>query len=586
MGTFYWNFVTGEADWSDQAYRVFGFGLERPKVTYELFLKSIHVDDRKQVNDLVEEAIATDSIFRCEFRSIGSDRTERWVLEYGKIFKDESGKPQYMLGTVQDITKRKLEQIEYERVVDESPAILWITGPDGRCSYLSKQWYEYTGQVYPEGHDFGWLNKVHPDDRPEAGRIFNEAFREHKPFYCEYRLETKSGEYRWALDTANPRFDKEGNYIGFAGTLLDIHEQKLANEKSKQIIETIPQGIWRTNPDGSADYFSESFSKLVGYSQEEFLGWGWAEAIHPDDRGRALRVWEEARNARASVTVDFRVRGKDGEYRWYLSMGNPFFDERGELTKYYGTWTDITDQRRQQEELEKTVRSRDEFLSIASHELKTPLTTLRLKSQLATKAFDKEPTDPKTIERLAGFAEQTVKQVDKLNRLVDDMLDVSRIQTGKLNTEVQEVDLSQTLSDLLERLEPQFQQNHYDSPVREFPSERVIIHGDQVRLEQVFTNLLSNAIRYGQGRLITVSLRQTENGITVSVKDLGLGIKPQDLHRIFDKFERAVEPNEVSGLGLGLYISQKIIEAHGGTIAVESAPQKGATFTVKLPKSV
>lgn len=239
LGTFQWNFTTGEASWSDEAYRLFGFEDKRPKVSFELFRDSIHPEDRDLVVAKVEAAIESKSGFVVEFRA--ADGSGRWLIEHGMVIAGENGESSYILGTVQDITARKLAQIEFERNVDHSPAILWITEKDGSCTYLSKFWYEYTGQSPEVALGFGWLDMVHPDDREATGRVFNEANETQTKFFIEYRIRHKSGAYRWAIDAGNPRYDADGIYLGIAGTVFDIHEQKTAQleleGRRKELVE-------------------------------------------------------------------------------------------------------------------------------------------------------------------------------------------------------------------------------------------------------------------------------------------------------------------------------------------------------------
>lgn len=236
------------------------------------------------------------------------------------------------------------------------------------------------------------------------------------------------------------------------------------------------------------------------------------------------------------------------------------------------------------EGLAKALSARDEFLSIASHELKTPLTSLRLQADVFSRrcAASKEATIPRA--QVAQLLDRTNRQAERLTRLVDDMLDISRIQSGKLALNPERFNLCDLVRDVVDRMAPQFEDKGFP-PVRLELCEDAFGIWDSFRLEQVLNNLLSNALRYGESRQVHVSVDAHGSQVRHQVWDQGKGLAPEAIGRIFERYERAVEKSDVSGLGLGLYISRRIVEAHGGRIHVESEPGMGACFTVDLPAS-
>ena len=233
-------------------------------------------------------------------------------------------------------------------------------------------------------------------------------------------------------------------------------------------------------------------------------------------------------------------------------------------------------------ELEKAVRTRDEFLSIASHELKTPLTSLSLQTQLLTRAVKKGRIDSLGAEKIDRMLGVVSRQTGHLTTLIDDLLDVARIANGKLTIEPAEMDLVSLVREVVDRFQEQIA-NAKSRVELELPAG-LSGNWDPHRVEQVLVNLVSNACKYGEGSLIRISARRQGDMVEFSVADKGMGIPPARLPHIFDRFERAVEDSKISGLGLGLYITKQIISAHGGTIQVESQPGDGATFTVRLPQ--
>jgi signal transduction histidine kinase len=237
------------------------------------------------------------------------------------------------------------------------------------------------------------------------------------------------------------------------------------------------------------------------------------------------------------------------------------------------------EERRARTELEAAVKARDEVLSLASHELKTPLTSLMLQTQLLQRQQQRgEPLPPEKVQRVL---DQTARQTQRLARLVNDMLDISRLAAGKLALEAETFDLAELASDVVAKLGPQLSEAQCEVSVQ--APEPVVGRWDRYRLEQVLTNFLTNAARYAAGKPVEVSVRRLEQRAELRVRDNGRGIAPEDQERIFRKFERAVGGREVGGLGLGLFIVREIVEMHGGTVRVESEVGKGAAFTVTLP---
>jgi len=234
-----------------------------------------------------------------------------------------------------------------------------------------------------------------------------------------------------------------------------------------------------------------------------------------------------------------------------------------------------------QAELEQEVRARDEFMSIASHELKTPLSTLKLQAQMMKRKIQKGDSDAFAPENVNKLVDQTEKQVVRLERLVDDMLDITRIRTGKLTLQMAETDLCEVTKDVMERLRPQM--IAAGTPPTFECAEKIKGTWDRMRLEQVVTNLLTNAMKYGNKQPVSVKLHTSGGRATLSVQDHGIGIQKDAQAVIFDCFERAISAHEISGLGLGLFISQEIVKSHGGKLWVESEIAQGSTFFVELP---
>lgn len=234
-----------------------------------------------------------------------------------------------------------------------------------------------------------------------------------------------------------------------------------------------------------------------------------------------------------------------------------------------------------QRELEQAVRMRDDFMSIVAHEVRTPLNGLILETQLRKMHLARDNAAAFTLDKMHAMVDRDERQIKSLIRLIEDMLDVSRIRTGKLSIRPSRFDLSALVRGLLQNFAPQI--DAAESSVTLDAEESVIGHWDEFRIEQVISNLLTNALRYGAKSPISVKVYSEKGQARVEVRDQGIGIGEENQKRIFQQFERVTAKHAVAGLGLGLFISEQIVTAHGGTITVESRIGEGALFRVCLP---
>lgn len=410
-------------------------------------------------------------------------------------------------------------------------------------------------------------------------------------FYHAYH---RTMEHRTTEEVINfyPQQDKWYHVVsypldkGIAVSFADITQRKkaeieraLLNQKLQMLFEAMPQKVWITDAIGNATYFNSETLEYTGKKLEELLGSSWICIIHPDDHMTTGNAWNTAVESGMGYEVDYRILAKDGTYRWHVARGIPIHDSIGNITEWIGTSTDIHDQKLTQEKLKDAVVAREEFLSIASHELKTPLTSMKLQTILMKKNLIKGFDKAETPEKLIQLLQSSEKSIDKLNRLVEDVLDVSRISSGKLDLILGNVNLSELVHETVLKMKPIFGKVELTTSL---PDQPVIGIWDAFRLEQVLINLLTNAHRYGDGSTVLVTLSNNDKVATVSVKDQGVGIREEDMVKIFNRFERGLNPNQV-GMGLGLYITKQIIDLHKGEIEVKSQLGKGSEFRIFLP---
>ena len=385
--------------------------------------------------------------------------------------------------------------------------------------------------------------------------------------------------------------DAEGNPVGVYDHAIDVTDRVLARRRVEEsegrlklALTGAKMGTWRVNlKEGGVNLSSEA-QRIFGFAKTyDSVHHAIREFIHPDDQAHAAEVLARALEKREPYSDQYRILWPNGEERWVNLRGQATYDTDGNPLVLTGVVLDITEMKQVERELAEAVRARDEFLSIASHELKTPLTSLTLQSQTFKRRINIGDPTAYSPERVSLFVQQTERQILRLNRLVDDMLDISRIRAGTLGVQPVPGRLRDVVEETLERMGPQFAAAGTEFPETDFRDDGQG-NWDHVRLEQVVANLLTNAIRYGQGKPICVRLTGSEEWICLQVKDQGMGITPEAQARIFKRFERGISADEVSGLGLGLFISKQIVEAHGGSIRVDSKPGEGAEFTVQLPR--
>jgi PAS domain S-box-containing protein len=414
------------------------------------------------------------------------------------------------------------------------------------------------------------------------------ALKETGECNIEFVARRKDGSHFDVNMWARLTHDSEGNEI-YPTTSIDITERKRAlreveesERRFRTYTEAMPQMAFVADIEGNLIYFNQRFYDYLG-KDGGLGGWSWKDQDihHPDDLERTVETWTESLRTGKPYQIEYRLRRFDGQYRWHLGRALPVRDSSGKIQQWLGTNTDIHDQKVASRALEEALRARDEFLSIASHELKTPLTSMKLRTQMGKRSIEKGDDRVFARENVIRLIEESDRQLSRLSRLVDDMLDVSRIATGHLTMEPEPLELCPFVEGVVDRLRPQFQEARVEVDLQ--ACESLTVRWDHFRIDQVLTNLLTNALKYGAGKPVAVRVSASGDRVRIEVRDQGPGIAKENQERIFMRFERAISANVVSGLGLGLYITRQIVFRHGGTIRLDSEPGKGSTFVVELP---
>lgn len=359
-----------------------------------------------------------------------------------------------------------------------------------------------------------------------------------------------------------------------------------SEERFRALADNIAQLAWMTDPAGWMFWFNRRWFDYTGGTLKQMLGWGWGTVIHADHLERVTSKWKEHLASGMDWEDTFPLRGKDGEYRWFLSRAFPIRDRSGKVIRWFGTNTDVTEQRkaaeilaRDKNQAEEASRLKDEFLAALSHELRTPLTPVLL-SAAAMQEDDRLPDE--TRSELAMIR----RNIELEARLIDDLLDLTSISRGKFTLRLQECDVHALLGLAVDIARDDAQAKGLSIDL-ELRAQHARLHCDPARMQQVFWNLLKNAVKFTPmgGRIIARS-RDDGEFVVVEVSDSGIGIDPDVLQKIFLPFEQGEHGTDhrFGGLGLGLAISQAIVEMHKGSIGAHSEGKgMGATFAVRLP---
>lgn len=668
----------------------------------------------------------------------------------------------------------------FRRMADSAPVMLWVTDEQGNCTYLNRAWLEFTGREETESLGRGWQQDVDPEDVPRVIQECTKAYQRHQRFEVEYRLRRADGEYRWLISTAAPRRLPDGTFAGFVGSCIDFTDRKIAEQERAELLareqearaaaeaserhyrflaESMPQMVFTTSSTGQGEYVNHRWLQFSGFSSTDEVTSSWDRIIHPDDYRECMRKWSECLQKGTSYDIEYRLRRFDGVYRWHLCRAEPLRDPCGKILKWFGTCTDIEDQRRTTDSLHflaeasellsssldyettlasvarlavpaiadwcavdildecgalrrlaivhsdpaklrvaeelqtlyppgpddatfRVIRSgtsemfseitdamvdhgarnsrhaqllkslglksglvvalpgregplgtismvsaesghhygaqelalaedlarragaavdnarlyrelseakdvaeaanaaKDQFLAVLSHELRTPLTPV-----LATvQAMESDPDLPTEYRQ---SMEMIRRNVELEARLIDDLLDLTRVAKGKLQLHPQPIDAHVSLRSALEICYDELRGKRQELALQ-LTAQEHFVRADSARLQQIFWNLIKNAIKFtpeGGGISIRTSNEPAEQ-LCIEVRDTGIGIEPQMLPEIFNAFEQGERSitRRFGGLGLGLAISKALVDMQGGSLRADSAGRgKGSIFVIQLP---
>lgn len=363
------------------------------------------------------------------------------------------------------------------------------------------------------------------------------------------------------------------------------HQLKQSRESLDFALQSGRMGTWDINLKNNSIVCSQLMLDLWGVTAKELSGNRaiLQKKVHPEDLQKMNSSIDEAIKNKSIYELEFRIIPFPGEERWVMSRGRCTYDNDLQTpSRFSGVVFDITEKKIKEEKLTAALKARDQFFMIANHELRTPLTCLELHNQVIEVELKLNYPDVFSSEILKSGFQKQKDNLQRITRLVNNILDESKISSGRLSLQPEHFDLSEMAKDVVDRFkiiaESAGVEVHFEL-TQSIPGK-----WDRFRLEQVLLNLLTNAIRYGNKNPIHIEITGDEDKGVMIVRDHGVGINPEDQKRVFEQFERATGVNNTNGIGLGLYISNSIIKAHGGEIRLKSEIGKGAEFAVILPR--
>jgi PAS domain S-box-containing protein len=595
-------------------------GLSAEQACGEGWARALHPADHDRVMAAWDEFVSGEAPFQMEYRFLRPDGSEVWVYGHATILKDASGALTGYSGTVTDISAQKgSQQMTAEALTRLNDAQRLAKVGSWELDLLDNHlvWSDEIFRMFEvDQTKFGasyeaFLAAIHPDDRAAVNQAYTESLISRKPYEIVHRLKMADGRIKYVHETCESFFDASGKPLRSVGTVQDIselhraemelrrhreHLEELVAERTARLVESERQlrhaqaiarlGHWSVNLESGELVWSDEIYRIFGRDPAEFHPSydNFFACVHPDDRARVKESEQQSfRTGRHSI--DHRVLRPDGAVRWVHEEAELERNASGTPLRLTGTVQDITDRKRTEADLvaardaaERASRAKSDFLSRMSHELRTPMNAILGFSQV----LELEDLKPEQMD----FVREIHHAGDHLLELINELLDLSRIEAGKLVAVLEPLGVRLAASDAVHIVQPLLSQKRIH--LINSCDERATVLADPTRLRQILVNLLSNAAKYNrEGGQVQIACQPAERGrLRIAVTDTGPGLPPEKLASLFRPFERlGAEFSAVDGTGIGLALSKQLAELMGADLGVDSAPGQGSTFWVDLPQA-
>ncbi len=514
-------------------------------------------------------------------------------------------------------------EADFRLLADSLPQLAWMADGAGDIFWYNQRWHEFTGMSVTEMATLGWRHVHHPNHLAAAAARFAAACRSGEVWEDTFPLRRHDGEYRWFLSRARPHRDGRGRIVRWFGTNTDVTVRREAEaalarseHRFRSLIEAIAAIVWTTAASGEMVEAQPRWSGFTGQDFEELRGWGWLDAVHPEDRDLTARAWGEAMARGGAYQVEHRLRRHDGAWSWMAARATPVRDEHGAVAEWVGVHADITHRKAAEaavnaarEQAEQANRAKSQFIANMSHELRTPLSAVIGYSEML-----EEEVEELGHDHLLGDLRKINANARHLLSLISDVLDISKIEANRMTVAAETFDVAALVAGVASTVEGLVAKKGNTLVVQADPALGTM-HSDELKIRQCLLNLLSNAAKFTDvGRVGVAARRETlpqahdgkaGNGkagdgeardgkagdgearewIVFDVTDSGIGMTEEELGRLFQRFSQADESTtrRFGGTGLGLALSRGFAQLLGGDVTVASTPGAGSTFTLRLP---
>jgi len=596
-GSFGWDSVSGKIYWSTETFRI--FELEpTAKVAVDTILERTHPDDRSKLQEMMERVARDRTILDGEHRLLMPNGTIKHLRVIGHPFTNDENRHQFV-GAVTDITvQKRAEQAlaESERnlaaIINTIPTAAWTTGPDGYCDFINQVWLDYAGMISEKAQGWGWAEAIHPDDRKRLVEYWQSCLASGTPVDTEARIRRFDGSYRWFLIRANPLRDESGNIVKWYATNTDIDDRKQAETQVEQAYLRLAEAQQLSK---TGSFITDLLGDDHDWSEEAFRIFEFDPAakvsielirntIHPEDLPTFEGVIARGM-AGTDVDFGFRIITSRGVVKHLRGMARVMAQSEGRPL-FIGALQDVTQTKLAEEALDK---ARSELAHVAriatlnaltasiAHEVNQPLSGILTNASTCLRMLNGDPPN------VDGARETVRRTIRDANRASDVIIGLRNLFTKKEFT-LEPLDLNETTREVIALSRSDLQRNRV-SLRSELDEDLPLVTGDRVQLQQVILNLLRNAsdamdtIEDRPRELLVKTVLDEKDRVRLSVKDVGVGFRPEAGNKLFEAFYTTKK----DGMGIGLSVSRSIIEAHQGHLWAAPNDGPGTTFSFSIP---
>ncbi len=547
---------------------------------------------KKVTSEQMDRLLRENQPYEVEFSIKHKGGRPMWISVMKSILKDEHGEVIRQIRIISDITAKKKAEQDLELLsfaASKSSTGMLIRDAEGNVVWMNEALEIIFGYSLEEmkGRKFGDI-LVGPETDAEAFERASKSLQQNKPYTVELKIYRKGGMPTWVYINNSPFFNETGQVDHYVGVVVDITERKLAEERLTMlslVASSTTSGVVINNRHGMVEWVSSAFEGITGYSLEDVQNKHLGDVLKGELTDVAMI--EQARQLskqKKSFEVDLQVYRKDGKPLWISVINSVILDDKNEVEKYIEVIIDITDKKQAEfqlidakEEAQQLSKAKDMFISVLSHEIRTPLNAVIGMSRLLQEENHLEAQEENLS--VLKFSAET------LMNLINDVLDLTKIETGNIELESTEVNLRELIDGITKSM--QFRVSDKSIYLRGNVSAEVpdIVMGDRTRICQILLNLVGNSVKFTEEGGVTIDLKlieQTQNNVIIrfAVNDTGIGIAADKIDTIFESFKQAEADTtrKYGGTGLGLAITKKLVELHGSRINVDSTPGKGSSF--------